>query len=993
MKVIKNIFKVFLINSLCITVFWCFFTAKSDPRQFNYKKKYYPPNLRSSLKEAQWRLLYADSVLNTLSLEQKVGQLFMVSAYSNREEKYYKKLEEQIQKYHLGGLIFFQGDAITQAQLTNRYQTISSLPLLIGLDAEWGLGMRLTNTFSFPKAITMGATNDPDLVEKCAEEMAKHCKRIGVNFNFAPDADVNTNPRNPVINFRSFGSSSQKVSLFSRAFVRGLKKHNVLASAKHFPGHGDTQDDSHVTLPRINSTKAQILASELIPFKDLILDSISSIMVGHLNAPAFDPRPNMPASISEPIIKGFLKGELLYSGLVISDALNMKGLIQLYPTGQAEIMAFKAGNDVLLQTANIDVSYPALLAKFKDKSIPVADLDYAVRKILMAKKWTGILNKKPIVNIENLSQDLNPAYASYLKQEVFNKAVTIVKDNQKILPLRQNSGLKVASLAISAKVNNTFQKALSIYGQSNTFAINFVPKQVKDFKNITDEVSKSDVVIVSLHQTTNADKKDFGILPESIQIIREIAAKTKVIVCVFGNPYSLRMLSEFNTVLCGYEDDNAAHKAVSSVLYSIRAANGKMPINTRNNVFLQETGIQQDAVANKFGIGNAFEVGMDEEKLDKIKPVIEKSIADGEFPGCQILVSKKGKVVYYETFGNLKYGVNEPVGWETIYDLASITKVSATLQAMMILYDQKKIDLNQRLAYYLPETDSTNKGNMTIKQLLLHEAGLKSFIPFWTYTRNSYGQLNPDLFSPISSTGLKVADNMYVKPSIRDSVFKWILASPVSEVKRHVYSDLGMILLQRVIEKASGMPLDKFCQKNIFTPMQLNNTGFNIYETKNPNVIAPTENEREFRNRILQGTVHDPNAALLGGVAGHAGLFSNAWDLAKILQMNLDGGTFDNRSYISPATINLFTSSQSDISHRALGWNKPKHDDSGNVSEFASDEAYGHTGYTGTVVWVDPKHDLVFVFLANRVYPQINNKMIKNKTRKRVHDLVYQAMF
>ncbi len=993
MKVIKNIFKVFLINSLCVAVFWCFFTAKSDPQQFDFKKKYYPPNLRSSLKEAQWRLLYADSVLNTLSLEQKVGQLFMVSAYSNKEEKYYKKLEDQIRKYHLGGLIFFQGDAITQAQLTNRYQNVATLPMLIGLDAEWGLGMRLTNTFSFPKAITMGATNDPALVEKCAEEMAKHCKRIGVNFNFAPDADVNTNPRNPVINFRSFGSSSQKVSLFSRAFVRGLKKQNVLASAKHFPGHGDTQDDSHVTLPRINSSKAQILASEIIPFKDLIADSISSIMVGHLSAPAFDPRPNMPASISEPIIKGLLKGEMLYSGLVVSDALNMKGLVQLYPTGQAEIMAFKAGNDVLLQTADIDVSYPALLAKFKSNSIPTVDLDYAVRKILMAKKWTGIFDKKPLVNLQNLNQDLNPAYASYLKQEVFNKAVTIAQDKQKILPLNANSGLKVASVAISAKVNNTFQKALSVYGQSNNFAINFVPNHINNFKAIVDEASKSDIVIVSLHQTTNADKKDFGILPESIDIIREIAAKTKVIVCVFGNPYSLRMLSEFNTVLCGYEDDNAAHKALSGVLYGIRAANGKMPINTRNNVFLQEMGIHQVASVNKFGMGNAFEVGMDEEKLDKIKPLIEKSIAEGEFPGCQILVAKKGKVVYYETFGNLKYGVNEPVGWETIYDLASITKVSATLQAIMMLYDQKKIDLNQRLGYYLPETDSTNKSDMTIKQLLLHEAGLKSFIPFWTYTRNSYGQLNPDLFSPNPSNGLKVAENMYVKPAIKDSVFKWILASPVSEIKRHVYSDLGMILLQRVIEKVSGMPLDKFCQKNLFTPMQLNNTGFNIYETKNINVIAPTENEREFRNRILQGTVHDPNAALLGGVAGHAGLFSNAWDLAKILQMNLDGGTFDNRSYISPATINLFTSLQSDISHRALGWNKPKHDDSGNVSEFASDQAYGHTGYTGTVVWVDPKHDLVFVFLANRVYPSINSRMIKNKTRKRVHDLVYQAMF
>lgn len=988
----KFILKSALLNTIILATFWSFFTGINEQSGIDYKAKFYPKNLQTSLTTRQWNLLWADSLLHTLTLDQKVGQLFVVSAYSNQKETDYQKLQDQISKYNLGGLIFFQGSPLQQAILTNRYQAISKIPLLIGIDAEWGLGMRLENAFSFPKAITMGATGNTKLIEQAAFEMGLHCKRMGVHMNFAPDADVNTNPQNPVINFRSFGGSPEQVGLFARAYVKGLKNAGILASAKHFPGHGDTNSDSHKSMPSINNSRAKMLEIEAAPFKALVQDSIASIMVGHLSAPAIDNRPNMPASISEPIIKGFLKGELLYSGLVITDALNMRGLIKTYPTGLAEVKAFKAGNDILLQTADIDIAYNAVLEAFKNNILSKKDLDYSVMKIMMAKKSAGVFTQKPIV-LNNILTDINTTKAQYLKQEIFNKAVTIVKDNKGELPLRNFDKQKIVSVSISGYPNNLFQKTLSLYGSQKSFSVPFKPTQPADWMAIANEAVTNDIVIVSIHNTHNSDAKNYGIVPETINMIRSMAQRTKVIVCVFGNPYSVKSLGEFNTVVCGYEDEPEAYTAVSNILFGINASNGKLPVNTLNSDLKINTGLQ-NAALQKLGFGNPLEAGIDAQKLERIRPLVMNSIAEGEFPGCQILVAKKGKVVYYETFGNQRYGMDEPVNWGTIYDLASLTKVSATLQAMMLLYDQKKIDLNQTLKYYLPETDSTDKANITIKDLLLHQAGLKSFIPFWTNTLNSYGQLDPSYYNTLktSENTLKVADNLFINPVIKDSVFKWILKSPLnpSSFKKHVYSDLGMILLQRVIEKVAAKPLDVYCFENIYKPMLMENTGFNITDKKNVGIIAPTEIEKEFRKRSLRGTVHDPNAALLGGVAGHAGLFSNAWDIAKLLQMNLNKGIYDGKRYFSPETVDMFTADGSELSHRGLGWNKPKPDD-GNVSEYASSDSYGHTGYTGTVLWVDPKHDLIFVFLANRVYPHVSNKLIKNKTRKRVHDIIYQS--
>jgi beta-N-acetylhexosaminidase len=979
----RNVLKY---TGLLLIVF-LFFTAHSS---FDFSKSERKPNAPTyEQKQTAW----VEKILSEMTLEEKVGQLFMIAVFSNRNEADYRLVESQIQKYHLGGVAFFQGNALKQAELTNRYQAAANIPLLVGLDGEWGLGMRLNNTVSFPKAITIGAAKDTDLAERIGEEIANQCKRIGVHFNFAPVADINSNPKNPVINYRSFGESVENVSELARAFARGHRKAKVMASAKHFPGHGDTNVDSHHALPVLNHTLQHINEVESAPFRAMIQDSVASVMIGHLNVPALDA--GVPSSVSEKIIKGYLQQQLGFKGLVISDALNMRGLLQSFPVGEAEVRAFKAGNDMLLQTLNIDKAYNAVLTATINGRITEAELNESVRKILKSKYWVGLNNYKPI-DLRSIQNDINNENSKELKQLVYNKAVTVTRDEFGLIPIKGLATVEMASIAVGGDPGNLFQSTLELYGNVTPYVISDKPSRPAQWKPTVDEAVKSDLVIVSIHKTRQSDKLDYGITEETINLLRDVQKRSRLIVCVFGNPYSLKFFDEFETVICGFEDEEEAQMAAANVLFGVNSASGKVPVNTLSSDGKLDYGYQLQSI-QRLGFSLPSEVGMDGNKLEEIRRIAQNAINAEEFPGCQVLVARKGKVVYYEGFGNLKYSYGEPVTRHTIYDLASVTKVASTIQAMMMLYDQKQIDINQPLSFYLPELKNTNKSKITIKDILLHQAGLKAFVPFYESTRNGGLGLNPSYFSGNAATPsfTKIADDIYINPAVKDSVFSWIesssLIGPVGS--KYVYSDLGLLLLQKLVERVTGRNLDAFVGVNIYEPMGLNKMMYNVFQRVPKELIAPTEMSGDFRKANIQGTVHDPNAALLGGIAGHAGLFSNAWDLAKLMQMNLNGGSYDDLSFFSKQTIDFFTKNQSDISHRGLGWNKPSGPGDGTVSQYASDKTFGHTGFTGTCVWVDPEEELLFVFLSNRVYPSAaNQKLIRNKTRQKIHDVAYKAL-
>lgn len=995
MPLSKNKIQSLFFNSTFLVVYFAIFFSEDQPigreskETFFYERHNKISNYQ--LKQTAW----VDSTMATMSLDQKIGQLFMVSTFSNRNEAEYRKIEEQIAKYHLGGLIFFQGTPLKQAELTNRYQSRSKIPLMIGIDAEWGIGMRLDDTETFPKAITLGATGNPEVVEKVGFVIGQQCKRMGIHINFAPDVDINSNPKNPVINFRSFGESSNMVASLARAYGKGLKRAGIMGSAKHFPGHGDTDIDSHRSLPILNHSKKHLEEIETIPFKALIADSVASIMIGHLHVPSLDNEANISASVSRKVITGYLKEELNYKGLVFTDALNMRGLLRYFPTGEAEVKAFEAGNDILLQTANLEVAFNALKTKFLDSTLNISDLDQKVKKILQAKYWVGLNKFKPI-ELRNLMSDINNSQIEEVKSEVFSNSVTVVKDDRIILPFKSLNTLTFTSVAISAKSDNVFQKTLSLYGNTKNITMPYKPAKSSDWSWVADEAAKSDVVIISVHDLHNLESRNYGVVPETIALIRAIAEKTAVVVCVFGNPYCLKLFDEFETVVCGYEDENAAFVAVANILYGVNASVGKIPVNTLSKEAKLNDGIKTLQL-DRLGYATPSTVGMNKLKLEKINEVISQCIKEGEFPGCQVLVARKGKVVFHKSYGNQRYGLDEPVDNQSIFDLASLTKVTATLQAVMMLYDQKKIDLNQTLSYYLPNLNNTNKSEIKIKDILLHQAGLKAFIPFWTNTKKGKGNFNSNYYSfqDSSKIQLTVAENLFIIPSIKDSVLKWIAESPLifqKGEKRYEYSDLGLILLQRVVEQITKMPLDEYLNRKIYYPLGMTNTSFNPLNKIEINRIMPTEVDNTFREKAIKGTVHDSNAALLGGVAGHAGLFSNSWDLAKLLQMNLNKGIYSGENFFTATTISLFTSKQTVLSHRGLGWNKPSVND-GSVSKYASDLTYGHTGFTGTAAWIDPEKELIFIFLSNRVYPNAeNNKIIKNKTRRRIHDLVYEAI-
>lgn len=946
----------------------------------------------SNLKEQLW----IDSVFASMNDDQKIGQFFMVALYPEHGEVHFRHVESLITNNNVGGFILFQGQPVLEAQLINRFQSVAKVPLIVSIDGEHGLAMRVSSTMAFPKQLTLGAIQNNQLIFKMGAEIARQCKRLGVSLNFAPVVDINSNPDNPIIGHRSFGEIRENVAEKSLAYMKGMQSNQLIACAKHFPGHGDTQGDSHHVLPKISYDGERLHNIEFYPFQQLINDSVQSIIVGHLQVPFYDMK---PATLSQNVITNILKNEMGFKGLVITDALNMRGVRsgQHVTSGEIDLQAFLAGNDILLYSENPLEGIRKIKGAIATGVVQQADVDARVRKILKAKYWAG-LHQINTIETTNLYQDLNSIEAHAIKKELFENAITVVKDDNKQLPLIPSQTTKFLSLAIDARAGNAFQNTLSKYAPFQHF--NSVSKTDEAlFNEVLRTVDSSHTVVISLHDLSTRPSARFGVTYSIQDFIKKLEKKTRVILCVFGNPYSLKYFPDASTVVCGYEDEDEAQTALAEILFGHLAAKGKLPVSIEN---LYKVG--DGIVTNSFGFTQVSpeSVGMNSSTLNSVDPIISNAIDQRVFPGCQLFVARKGKVVYQKNYGNQTYQAGSlPIKDNTIFDLASVTKVSATLQSIMYLYDKKKINIDDKAIRYLPELKGTNKENILIKDLLYHQAGLVAYIPFWERTRIPLGW-KTDYYSTKQSAEypLTVADGMYAKAAIRDSVWKWVIKSPLINKKERdgsysfVYSDLGLIMLQHIVEKITGESLDNFTTKTFYEPLGMTTTGFNPIKRFQKSDIAPTENDNAFRERQVQGTVQDQTAAMLGGVSGHAGLFSNAQDLAILMQMNLNKGSMNGKSFFQEQSIGYFTKTKSNRSHRALGWDKlPSDKESNYISSKASEESYGHSGYTGTLVWVDPVKELVFVFLSNRVYPSAgNNKINSLKIRAKIMDIIYKSM-
>ncbi len=938
---------------------------------------------------------WVDSVFNSLSQEERIAQLMIIRSYSDQAPSYYKDITDLISEYNIGGITFFKGSPVSQAQICKYWQRIAKTPLLICMDGEWGVGMRLDSVMDFPYQMTLGAIRNDSLIYLMAKAIGKQFKRIGINVNFAPVVDVNNNPLNPVINFRSFGENKYNVANKGIAYMKGLQDEGILATAKHFPGHGDTDSDSHYTLPIIKHSSEYIDTLELIPFKKLIEKGVDAIMIAHLYLPAFDTAVNTPSTLSKSIVSDLLREKLGFNGLIITDALDMKGVTEFIKPGEIELKALLAGNDILLLPEDVPKAVKKIKKAISKGLISQEVIDEKCKKILKYKYKAGLSDYKDI-NIKGLSKDLNEIDNIVLNKILYENAITVVRNHNDILPLKRLDTLKVASVSVGVDQPDTFTKTLQKYSSIDNF---FLPQnpEFTEIKTLIKTLEKYNLVIVSIKNTNNSPRLNYGISQRSIDFISLLKNNKKIILDIFANPYSLARIRDYKnieSIILSYQDNPVSHDVSAQIIMGGIAAKGRLPVSASND-FPAFTGIDTKKI--RFGYCMPEEVNIPSEYLNKIDSIASTGIEIKAYPGCRILFAKDGQIFYDKSFGFHTYDSLIKVTDNDIYDLASLTKIAATTLAIMKLYDEDKVDIDQKMSYYLPSLAESNKNNLIIREVMAHQAKLKAWIPFYLEIIDA-AEMKDSIFSNKQSSEypLRVARDLYIHKNYRDTIFARILESPLNRKNNYKYSDLGFYYLMEIVEKVSGQSLDEYLLKNFYLPLNLESMRFQPYKQFDLSRIVPSEVDTAFRHQIIHGDVNDPGAAMLGGIGGHAGLFSDAKDMAIIMQMLLQGGEYGGIKFIDKETVDQFTKQQFPLNdnRRGIGFDKPfdEWEENGPACEGASDKSFGHSGYTGTYAWADPENQLVYVFLSNRTYPDnTNTKLAKLNIRTKVHQIIYDA--
>lgn len=989
-----------IIDAIVFCFISCYVVAQVEPALFAKADK---------VKMNNW----VDSVFHSMNEDERIGQLFMVVVDPKSDAKNIQKVKSYIEGSKIGGVLFQKGNPVTQAEVTNRIQQFSRVPLFVALDGEWGLSMRLSGTTRFPKNMMLGAVEDVALIEAYGKEVARQCKEMGIHINFAPSIDVNSNVDNPVIGMRSFGEDPEAVAEKGIAYARGLESGGVISFAKHFPGHGDTSDDSHHTLPVIHHSRALLDSIELPPFRKYINEGFAGIMTAHLHVPALDRTVNRAVSMSKPVITGFLKNELGFTGLCITDALAMKGAVP-GKEQSASVEALLAGNDMALAPASLVEEVEAVKKALKDGILTPQDIRAKCKKILQYKYIAGLNNYRPI-EMKGLQERLNTPHAAWLAAKLNAEAVTILKNEADFLPLRNLDKKKVAVLSVGDPFANDFFSMLNWYDQPVHYTITTQTKE-QDIQLIARELDKFDVIICGVYTVRIKEHA----------VLRQLAEKKDFVYAFFTLPYFCkeyrRSIHAANAVVMAYEGTPFAQEYAAQVIFGGIPARGKLSVSIPD-MYYAGTGIFTKKT--RLGYHYPEEVGMNPEQLKEIEVIVQEGLKDQAYPGCQVLVAKNGMIVYNESFGYYDYRKKEKVTEHAVYDLASASKATGTLLAVMKAYDDRLIRLDVPASTYLPFLQQSDKSDLRMEELLYHQSGMPAVINFYTHAidKNSYtGSLYsrkktathpvrydaqtyvwnsfrflPDIISKTKKAGFttEVAKNMYVHDSFKDTIMQEIKKSKLRNRGKYLYSCVNFILLQKVVEAQSGMPLDQFLQSGFLDGLRLSHTAYNPLKKIDSLLIVPTENDQFLRRQLLRGYVHDEAAAFQGGVSGNAGLFSNANDLAKILQLYLNGGSYGGTSFISEATCKLFTRTKSSTSRRGLGFDKPDTNDvrKSPCGELTPGSVYGHTGYTGTCFWVDPENEMIYIFLSNRVNPtRVNSKLFSLNIRTRIQDVLYKSL-
>lgn len=927
---------------------------------------------------------WVDSVFKTLSKKEKIAQLIVIRAHSNLGAGHVQQVSDLIQKYNVGALCWFQGGPIRQANLNNYYQSIAKTPLMMTIDAEWGVGMRLDSVTKFPYQLTLGALSNDQLIYEMGKLIGEQCRRMGVHVNYAPVVDVNNNPNNPVIGYRSFGQDKFKVAKFGVAYMRGLQDAGVMASAKHFPGHGDVDVDSHLDLPVINKSMDQLDSLELYPFKQLFKAGVGSVMIAHLFIPAIDSTPNQPTSLSKNNVTGLLRHQLNYDGLSFTDALEMKGVSKYLPAGEAAVQALVAGNDMLVLPENVPDAIDAIKKAIRKKRLKWKDVDGKVKKVLLAKYQLG-LNHAQFIDTTNLLADLN-GKTDAIKAQVARNAITVMNNDTRLLPLMNTRHIAYVGLgADSTSLGNRLKKELN----ADTYYLSYKDSAAKS-SQILDSIRANNYnkIIVGIHNYAWRPANNYGISATAMNLWDSLQTPSTANF-VFGNVYAAKKFSKASTLVAMYQDDDITENVAADFIEGKLASNGKLPVT-----------IDSISYGSRIAIRRFIPTGVSPAWL-VIDSIVYDGLAKKAFPGAQVLAIQNGEIKYHKAFGHYEYDPNSlPVSLESIYDLASVTKISATTVSIMKLYEQGKLDINKTLGDYLPSIKGSDKENLKLTDILLHQAGLPAGINFWGKTLDSQTKrLSSDYYSEVPKPGFTtpVANGMYLRNDWKDTMMKMIADAPLGTKGKYVYSDIDFILLGKIVEAVSGMPLDEYARKTFYAPLGMATTGFKPFVHFGVERVVPTEEDNYFRRQLMRSYVHDESAAMFGNVSGNAGLFSNAYDLSILYQMLLNGGELNGQRYLKKETIDLFNQYHSDVSRRGYGFDKPEKDNAARrepyPSALASPETFGHTGFTGTAVWVDPEAKLIYVFLSNRVNESRDNNLLgRMNIRGKIQDAIYRAL-
>ncbi|MDU1890242.1 MAG: glycoside hydrolase family 3 N-terminal domain-containing protein [Dysgonomonas sp.] len=963
------------------------------------------PTLYNSADQVKMKR-WVDSVYNTLSTEQRIGQLFMPVVPGNNTESNKNQIRSLVKNQYIGGILFSKSTPTDQAELTNTAQSAATTPLMISLDGEWGLSMRLSNTTRFPRNMMLGAIQNDSLLYYYGLEVARQCKLMGIHVNFAPALDVNSNPANPVIGNRSFGEDPERVARLGIMYSKGLEAGGVMAVAKHFPGHGDTSTDSHKVLPLITHNRERLNEVELKPFGEYIKSGLSGLMVGHLDIPALESK-RQPSSLSEAITTNLLQNEMGFSGLIFTDGLQMKGVST---EENYCLRALLAGNDILLGPINTVKEYNSIKKAVEDGIFSESLLEEKCKKVLTYKYILGVQNTKKI-DIKNLIQNLNAPNAEWINRELNKASITLLKDSEKIIPLKELNERKIAAVSIGDVSDNIFHNTLKMYGDVTTFNVANADGLLK-LKKILEPYN---TIIFSVHSTrSNANAA-----------IQSVSTGKETILSFFIVPYRMSSyatsIKAADGVILAYENSDLAQDYAAQAIFGGNKVEGKIPVTVKG-LFNKDNGIVKEKV--RLGYAVPEQIGIASSRLKGIDSIVYEAIKAKAFPGCQILIAKDGEIFYNRSFGSFEYNGRRKVNNTDIYDIASMTKATATVPAVMKLYDEDKMKLSSPLSTYVPALKGSNKSKITVREALFHETGLPSFLPYYmsaidkssyqgklfnrsrtalysaqfdtdTWARTDY-KFKPEMVSTLAKKGfIPLANGLYINKIYKDTIIQNIVDAKLRPRKNYLYSCLNFMLLKEAVENIAKEDMNSFLQKNYFSKLGATTTTYNPLQKFDKSRIVPTEKDDFLRKQLIQGYVHDEGAAFMGGISGNAGLFSNANDLAKLYQMWLNDGVYGGERYISKNTSLLFTKTKSSSSRRGLGFDKPeaRTNKSSPTAASAPASVYGHTGFTGTCFWIDPQNQLIYIFLSNRVYEKRTHKEIMRMgIRQRVQEEIYRAM-